>query len=85
VSPTTTFIAAYSPATVQVSQDTVNAYYTEHALVIPETSLAISTTVTISAPGDIHGELSAVSFAPATLTFSTATPATLVIEYKEAD
>ncbi|MDI6785017.1 MAG: hypothetical protein QME64_13105, partial [bacterium] len=83
--PSTTYVSAFSPATVQVGTDTINAYYTEHKLIIPEDSLATDTTITVSAPGDNHGELSAVLFSPPDLTFSSDTPAKLVLEYKEAD
>jgi hypothetical protein len=85
LSASTTFVSAYSAATVQVSQDTVNVYYTEHKLVIPSNSLTTSATISFGPPGDNHGELSAVSLSPANVTFSTETPATLVLEYKDAD
>jgi hypothetical protein len=82
---TSTTVSANSSAIIQVSQDTLNAYYTGHKLVIPTNSLTTGATITIGAPGDNHGELSAVSLNPPQVTFSSATPATIVIEYKDAD
>jgi hypothetical protein len=85
LSSATVYVAAFSAATVQVSQDTVNDYYTQHKLLIPKDSLATSTTITAGLPGDTHGALSAVSFGPPGLTFSSTTPAMLVLEYKDGD
>jgi hypothetical protein len=85
LSSAATFVSAFSAATVMVSQDTINDYYTQHKLVIPKDSLATSTTITAGLPGDNHGALSAVSFAPYTLSFDTTKPASLVIEYKNGD
>lgn len=78
-------VTANVATTVQVSQDTINDYYTQHKLIIPKDALTKTTTIIAGLPGDNHGELSAVSFSPAGLTFSTNTPATLVIEYKDAE
>jgi hypothetical protein len=81
----TVYVSAFSAATVQVSTDTVNNYYTQHRLIIPANSLSISTTITIGPPGDNRGQLSALSFSPSDITFNADTPATLVVEYKDAD
>ncbi|MDI6783216.1 MAG: SBBP repeat-containing protein [bacterium] len=85
LSSATVYVIAYSAATVQVSQDTINDYYLQHKLIIPKDSLATSTTITAGLPGDTHGALSAVSFGPPGITFSSATPSTLIIEYKDGD
>jgi hypothetical protein len=85
LSSATTYVPAYSAATVRVSTDTVNAYYTKHNLIIPAKSLNNGTTITAGPPGNNKFQLSAVSITPPTLTFSTLTPATLVLEYKDKD
>jgi hypothetical protein len=82
---TSTAVAALSAATIQVSQDTVNAYYRKHQVVIPANSLLTTATISIDQPGENHGQLSAVSFSPKAVTFSSNTPSTLVLEYKDAD
>ncbi|MFB3895136.1 MAG: SBBP repeat-containing protein [bacterium] len=79
------YVTAGTATTVQVSQDTINDYYTQHKIIIPKDSLTQTTTIIAGLPGDNHGQLSAVSFSPSNLTFSTTTPATLVIEYKDAE
>jgi hypothetical protein len=80
-----TAVPAFSAATVQVSTDTINAYYTQHKLVIPTNSLLTGATITAGPPGNNRSQLSAVSFSPSNVTFSTQTLSTLVIEYKDAD
>jgi hypothetical protein len=77
-----TTINALTGGTAQVAP---NGYYTEHQVIIPAGSLSTNATITAGNPGQNHGQLSAVSFSPPDLTFSSDTPATLVIEYKEAD
>jgi hypothetical protein len=80
-----TAVPAFSAATVQVSTDAINAYYTQHKLVIPTNSLLTGATITAGPPGNNRSQLSAVSFSPSNVTFSTQTLSTLVIEYKAAD
>jgi hypothetical protein len=52
---TSTTVAANSPAIIQVSQDTENAYYTRHTLVIPSNSLLTTATISVGSPGANHG------------------------------
>jgi uncharacterized protein YdeI (BOF family) len=85
VSANSAFVTSYSEGTIQVNSDRTNAYYTEHKLIVPAGALTVGTTITIGSPGENHGRLSAVSFEPSTLTFSTAEPATLILEYKDSD
>ncbi|MDI6784681.1 MAG: hypothetical protein QME64_11395 [bacterium] len=77
-----TTINAITGGTAQVAP---NGYYNEHRVIIPAGCLPTNATITAGNPGQNHGQLSAVAFSPPDLTFSSDTPATLVIEYKEAD
>jgi hypothetical protein len=84
VSNKATAIIAANGGTADVAT-TVNDYYQKHKLVIPAGALPTNATVTAGKPGNNFGYLSAVSFNPPTLSFDSTKPATLVLEYKDAD
>ncbi|MFB3895126.1 MAG: SBBP repeat-containing protein [bacterium] len=84
VSNKATVIVAANGGTATVST-TVNDYYQRHQLSVPAGALAANTTVTAGKPGNNFGYLSAVAFNPPTLSFNTAKPATVTVEYKDAD
>jgi PKD repeat protein len=89
--PTTTYIPfksmlAYSEVTIQVQDDSFNSTYTKHKLIIPTGTNKNPGNITIGKPGNNQGRSSAVALSgPAGITFSSSTPATLVVQYFTED